>query len=218
MVLVVLALSACGAAPGPAAKKTEAKAEAKAEVKAEGPKLAAVREDVPVPLPAFLGKDSAAAEAQLEPPLGKGTATESCVRFVPERVFFACKRAFQRYGDRTGTFAAVHLEIEDGVVTGIGYEGWKAGHGPVSPAPLLAAVGLELPEEPLVDSPEPGVRRWSWFNHLARLPIGGRQYRVEMSVVGDDWAHSKLSVILNDPLTEAQKAATLQVKDPAPAP
>jgi len=42
---------------------------------------------------------------------------------------------------------------------------------------------------------------YSWFNASARLLIQGRQYRVQVSTVADDWARSKVELILNDPLS-----------------
>lgn len=173
-------------------------------------KLGRVRDDVPLPLTSLLGQPIAAAQGRLGEHLGKGMTRESCVRHVPERVFFACEYAVQRYADPTGTFAGVRLEYEDGLVAGVSLDGWQKGSGPFDPDALLAAVGLELPEPPRVDSPGEGVRRWAWFNDRARLKIGERQYRVEVSVVGDDWSRSRVEVVLNDPLSEAQKAKLLR--------
>ncbi len=224
-ILLTLALG-CGAEAQPRedAKKTATPAEAPKG----GGALAVVRDDVPLPLKSFLGAPIQSAEAQLLDPLGKGLTLGSCVRFVPDRVFFACKRARQRYGDKTGTFKAIRLEVEDGVVTTIGYEGLLSGSGPVSPEPVLAAIGLTLPEAPKLDSPAKDVRRWSWFNSSARLRLDGKEYRVEFSVVKDDWSRSRLDVVLNQPLTEEQKAKIVQpaeadaappdTPDPVPAP
>ncbi len=224
------ALALVGCQPPAQVAKTESKKdEATAPKKDEpAPKrdaeltLAKVRDDVPLGLTKFLGKPVADAQALLGEPPGKGMTRSSCVRYLPERVWFRCQYAMQRYPDPSGTFAWIELEFEDGAVSAVAYEGWKGGTGPVDPAPLLAAIGLELPEPPKVDTPADGVRLWSWFNPLARLKIGEHQYRVEMSVVGDDWARSKLAVILNEPLSEAQKAAILPVggkkPDVAPTP
>lgn len=210
---IVCALGVLACSQPAADKPAPAKAEPGKQEAAPRPEPsttpATVREDVPLPLPSLLGQSVQVVQSRLGEPPGKGMARTSCVRFVPERVWFRCQYATQRYADPTGTFAGVAVEYEDGVATSLGFEGWKKGAGPVDPAPLLAAIGLELPEPPKVDMPADDVRRWAWFNDRARLKLGGLQYRVEMTVVGDDWARSKISVILNEPLTEAQKAAIL---------
>lgn len=210
-ILLTLALG-CGAeAP---ARDDAKKTPAPAPPTKGGEGLATVRNDVPLPLTSFLGTPAKSAEALLLEPVEKGLTLGSCVRFVPDRVFFACQRARQRYGDKTGTFKAIRLEVEDGVVASIGYEGLLNGSGPVSPEPVLTAIGLSLAEAPKIDSPAKDVRRWSWFNNSARLRIDGKEYRVEFSVVKDDWSRSRLDVILNQPLTEEQKAKILQPAAP----
>lgn len=183
----------------PAAPATPAPAET-------GLTLGAVRDDVPLPLTALLGRSVAEVQAQLGEHTGKGMQRESCVRFVPERTFFGCHYAMQRYLDKTGTWAGVRIGYEDNVATEVSYDGLKAGSGPVTPEALLAAAGLTLPGPGKESAPAEGVRLWAWFNSLARLRIGGKQYRVEASVVGDDWASTRVSVILNEPLTPEQKA------------
>jgi hypothetical protein len=52
----------------------------------------------------------------------------------------------------------------------------------------------------------------AWFNSQARLLIAGKQHRVEVSIIDDDWARSRVEVMLNDPLTPEQQA------DPATRP
>lgn len=195
-------------APAPApAPKPEPAAAKPATPPTPAPTLAKVREDVPLPLTRLLGRPAAEVQALLGAPLGKGMVRPTCVRFVPERVFFACEYALQRYEDKTGTFAAIRVTYEDGVAAAVSYDGWKAGTGPFKPEALLSAIGLELPEPGDLSQPEKEVRVWAWFNSVARLRIGGRQHRVEVSIVGEDWARSRVEVILNDPLTDAQKAA-----------
>ena len=54
------------------------------------------------------------------------------------------------------------------------------------------------------------MRLWSWFNSLARLRISGNEYRVEVSVVEDDWSRGRVSVVQNDRLTPEQSAKILQ--------
>jgi hypothetical protein len=150
-------------------------------------------------------------------------ARSTCVRFVPERTFFTCSFALQRYEDKGGEWSGIHVEYEDGVAASIGFDGYKKGSGAFDPQQLLKAVGLELPDEPRVDEPAAGVRRWAWFNDRARLKIADHQYRVEISVVGDDWARSRIEVLRNEPLTEAQKAKVVapapgkaEAREPAP--
>jgi hypothetical protein len=207
------ALAACQGSPGPAGPTPTAAAQApaKAEPPAKPqPPLAQVREDVPLPLPAVLGVPVAEVEKKLGAPTGKGMMRSTCVRFVPERTFFACKYTTQRYADPHGNFAGVSIEYEDGIATGIAFDGWKKATGPVEPAPLLAAIGLTLPEQPDVDTPAEGVRRWQWFNHKARLLLGGKQHRVEMSTAGDSWERTRIEIVLNEQLTPEQKAKIVQ--------
>lgn len=204
-------------APAQPARTEPARAEpVKAEpVKTEPARvetLARVREDVALPLPALLGQPAEPALAKLGEKQGAAMIKKTCVRYVPERVFFACSYAMQRYADPTGTFKGVTVELEDGLIASAAFDGWTKGTGPVEPAPLLAAIGLELPEPPEVDAPAEGVRRWRWFNHLARLRIGGKQYRVEMSAAGDAWERTRIEVVLNEPLTEPQRAKLVPVK------
>ncbi|HEY8375737.1 MAG TPA: hypothetical protein VIK91_04570, partial [Nannocystis sp.] len=191
--------------PGPAAAGQPTAGTPPAELQ-----LAKVRDDVPLPLASMLGKPPEVVQAKLGEHQGKGMMRKSCVRFVPQRTFFACDFALQRYADVTGTFAGVTVEYEDGVATALGFDGYRHGSGPFDPMKLVEAVGLELPAPPREDSPAENVRRWSWFNSAARLLLDGRQYRVEVSVVGDDWARSRIDVMLNDPLTEEQKAKILE--------
>ena len=195
-------LAACGSEPEPQQTAPARPAPAPAADLA----LAQVREDVPLPVTRLLGRPVAEVQAQLGEHTGKGMQRESCVRFVPERVFFGCHYAMQRYVDKTGTFAGVRVGYEDGVATELAYDGYNAGSGAFTPEALLAAVGLTLPGPGKESAPAPDVRLWTWFNSLARLKIAGKQYRVEVSVVGDDWARAQVSVILNEPLTPEQQA------------
>jgi hypothetical protein len=209
--------AACGD-PGPStpakpASPPAAPVAAPAPAPAPTATLAQLRDDVPLALTRLLGRPVAEVQAQLGDPLGKGMVRDSCVRYVPERVFFTCQYAQQRYADTTGNFEAVRVGYEDGVATEVAYDGWKHGSGAFTPEALLAGVGLVLPEAGTQTSPADGVKLWSWFNSQARLKIAERQHRVEVSITRDDWALSRVEVLLNDPLTPEQQA---RVRTPGP--
>lgn len=198
--------------------KTEAKSDAKVEptpdAKApeEGPAGRVL--DGPLPIAGLIGKPPAEVEAQLAEPLGKGMARESCVRFVPDRTWFKCKFALQRYGDKTGAYKAIGVEYEDGKATAIAFEGLLRAEGTITPETALAYVGLELPGEPKLENPAPDTSVWSWFNAAARLRIDGRQYRVVVSSVGADWTRTKVEVKLNDPLSDDERSRIVQTRQP----
>ena len=192
----VVAEHAVPVAAAPAAKKVEV--------------LARVREDVSLPLPKLLGRPQAEVEALLGASLGKGMDRRSCVRLVPERVFFACQYALRPYADKTGTFKEVLVAYEDGLATELTFDGLKAGSGPFDPQALLTAVGLSLPEPGKLSTPAAKVQLWSWFNSLARLRVSDKEYRVELSVVEGEWSRGRVSVIQNDRLTPEQTAKIVQ--------
>src|SRR5687768_3740723 len=207
--IVIFCATGCPPAETPAPKQAPPVAgEESAVTKQEAPPseppenaMGRVLAEAPLPLLAILGAEPAVAESHLGPPLGKGVTKKSCVRFLPERVFFTCAQAWQRYSDPTGNFTAIEVRYEDGRAGSIAFEGLK-GDGEVEPRAALAKVGLELPGEPQVDNPAADVTRWSWFNAAARLRVHERQYRVEVSTVRGTWATAKVDVILNEPLTE----------------
>lgn len=190
-------------ATAPAPAKPAAAEDGPAERRAEKG-YATVRDGVPLPLTSLLGHPPPDVQARLGEPTGKGMQRSTCVRFVPERVWFDCNYAWQRYHDATGRYAAIQVAYEDGVATEVAFEGIP-GDGAFDPRVALEHVGLVLPKPPRQSEPALGVTLWSWFNSEARLLIDGKQYRVEVSSRGD-WASSKVDVILNDPLTEEQKA------------
>lgn len=169
------------------------------------PKRGRFVEGAPLELQGLLGKSPQEAEARVGEPTGKGMMRKSCVRFVPDRVFFECDYAWQSYPDETGTYEAIQVGYEDGRVASVAVEG-VPGEGSFDPEAALAKVGLELPGEPTVSEPAKNTKLWSWFNDKARLLVDGKQYRVEVSSVGDAWSTSKVEVILNHPLTAEQKA------------
>jgi hypothetical protein len=166
--------------------------------------------DGPMPIASLLGKPPTEVQPLLSEPLGKGMVRKSCVRFLPERTWFSCEFATQRYGDRSGAYGAIAVEYSDGVSTAIAFEAPKNATGPFDARAALAYVGLELPGEPKVENPDADAVVYAWFNGSARLLIGGRQYRVVVSSVGADWARTKIEVILNDPLNEAERARVIE--------
>ncbi|MGH1340794.1 MAG: hypothetical protein ACRBN8_04550 [Nannocystales bacterium] len=226
---VALLLTACpsdGSSKKPPAAKPAATAEAKpapeakpdtkppaepaakpaptpAVVADDGP-TATVTEDSKFPLPQMLGKAPTDIQPRLGDPTGKGMTRKSCLRFLPERTWFECAYSFQRYVDPTSTYDAISVSYENGISTGLTFEGIP-GEGSFDPKAALAQLGVTLIGEPKQSKPEENVELWSWFNGAARLRVHGRQYRVEVSTVDGKWETSKVEFILNDPLTEAQK-------------
>jgi len=225
--LVVACLCACpSSAPDSGKSATVAKSDAKIETKSDAKRPATTDAkapdegpsgrvlDGPLPIAGVIGKPPAEVEAQLAEPLGKGMARESCVRFVPDRTWFKCQFALQRYGDKSGAYKAISVEYEDGKATALAFEGLLRAEGTIEPKTALAYVGLELPGEPTLESPAPDTSVWSWFNGAARLRIDGRQYRVIVSSVGADWARTKVEVKLNDPLSDDEKSRIVQTRQP----
>jgi len=226
-------LTACPSSPAPAkadgkggtkaATKADGKAATKGDVKAPtapktpkaGGAMGKVLADAPLPLAELFGAAPPQAEAMFGDPVAKGGSKESCVRFVPDRTWFKCKNAWQRYGDKTGTAETVYVTYEDGKVAAIAFEKVK-GEGPFDPTAALKKVGLELPETPELKRPADNVKMWSWFNAQARLVFGERQYRVEVSTVDDQWETSKVDIMLNDPLNDDEKARAFEVEPQTP--
>ena len=105
--------------------------------------------------------------------------------------------------------AACGLTYEDGKVAGVAMEKLP-GEGPFDPRKALAMVGLELPGEPTVEHPAEGVTVWSWWNARARLRVHGRQYYVRVSSVDDGWDRAKVEIILNDVLSDDERARVIE--------
>lgn len=228
-------LTACPTAPAPPPKadakgaskadgktdpaKTDVKADVKADTKsgppaADGP-MGKALPDAPIPLTELFGAEPAKAETMFGDPVAKGGTKDSCVRFIPDRTWFKCKNAWQRYSDKTGTAESLYVTYEDGKVAAVAFEKVK-GEGPFDPTAALKKVGLELPEVPTLKRPADNVKLWSWFNAQARLVFGERQYRVEVSTVDDQWETSKVDIILNDPLNDDEKARAFEVEPQTP--
>lgn len=209
------------ATPTPAAKPAKApEAKAVPDRHEDGKPLGKILASAPLPIAKILGQSPPDAETQLGPhmPDSKGGRREACVRYLPERTWFSCKFAWQRYSDATNTFGVVHLTYEDGKASGLAFENIP-GEGDFDPRAALKVVGLELPGEPLVENPQPEVTIYNWWNARARLVIHERQYRVRVSTVSGKWDTAKVEIILNDPLSDSEKARIIENpegKKPAP--
>jgi len=172
----------------------------------------------PIPLGDFLGAAPEVAEGFLGEPVSKGGKKESCLRFVPAKTWFKCINVWQRYADKTGTAKVIHVTYEDKKAASIAFDGLTGGSGPFNPKAALALVGLDLGNVPKLSRPADDVKLWAWWNADARLMIGGRQYRVEVSTVGDSWETGKVELILNDPLNDDEKTRVFEVKPQRPGP
>ncbi len=203
-----------GSAPSPAAKSVSEHdpsapaGEAPARAGADEP-LGRLLDGAPFPIEASLDQPPAVVQKELGEPLGKGMVRKSCVRFVPDRVWFSCDYVEQRYQDPKGRFAAVGVEYTDGLASALSFEGLP-GEGPFDPKAALAVLGIELPGAPRLTHPEPDVSVWSYFNNAARLRIHGKEYRVIVSVVDGDWKRSKVELLQNHPLTPEQQARVIR--------
>lgn len=151
-------------------------------------------------------------DAVLGKPTDTGSDRVSCVRFVPERVFFACTQDIRVYAHPK--LESLRVEFEDGRAAIVSLAGLP-GAGSFDPKLALATVGLELPGEPHHDNPPLDslgggasgdvVDRWEWGNSRARLLIDGLEHRVRLTVVNGEWGRAKLELINNSPLSPDQK-------------
>lgn len=189
--------------------KTDAKPEAKPETK--GP-LGSISKTDAVDFTALVHKTPEQVEAVLGAHEESGSDRVSCVRFVPERVFFACEQEIRTYNHPA--FEKIRIEYEDGRSARVGIIGLP-GSGELEPTSALALVGLSVPGEPRSwteamstrdGTPDGTAHIWEWGNSSAKLLVDGQQQRVRLSIVDDNWARSKVELINNNPLTDAQKA------------
>ncbi|MCH9681526.1 MAG: hypothetical protein K0V04_08845 [Deltaproteobacteria bacterium] len=173
----------------------------------DGKPVAKVLPTAPLPLVKMLGEPPPTVESFLGPVVAgsKGGMRDSCVRYIPNRTWFRCKFAWQRYTDKTNNFKVVHVTYEDGKATGLAFEGIP-GAGEFDYTQALRKVGLELPGEPKLDDSQSDAKVWSWFNSTARLMIHDRQYRVRVSSVEGGWDRAKVELILNDALNDSEKS------------
>jgi hypothetical protein len=211
-------------APGQGAKpkkgdRQHASEQGAGQAQGQDENLGRIRDDAPLPLVEMLGHPPPEVQRHLGEHLGKGGQRDSCVRYVPEasggptlRTWFRCKHVWQRYADKTGTFASIGVEYEDGKCTAIAMEGIP-GKGPFDRKQALERTGFDLPGDPKMREPAAGVKVWSYFNNAARLKIDDKEYRLEVSVVEDDWSRAKVEILLNHHLTDDERARVIQIGD-----
>jgi hypothetical protein len=168
-------------------------------------------------LSVLLNRSPEQVEAILGKPTDTGVQRVSCVRFVPERVFFACQQEARFYP--YPQLERIVVEYEDGHATTISLVG-LTGVGEFTPDGALAIAGLALPGSPreskptfgLGDTPDTHVQAWDWHNADARMRVEGQQYRVRVSTVNGEWSRSKVEVINNTPLDAEQRKRIKQSK------
>lgn len=178
---------------------------------ADGTSLGQIKATELINLNALVARTPEQVEAVLGAPTDTGTDRSSCVRFLPERVFFACDQEVRVY--EHPHFELIRIEYEDGYASVVALSGLP-GEGAFDYEAALALVGIELPEKPFHDHPPLGmtgeandeVDRWEWGNSSARLLVRSKEHRVRLSVVNKQWKRSKVEIILNHPLTAEQEA------------
>jgi hypothetical protein len=183
----------------------------------DGTTLGQLRTSEHIDLNLLVNKTPDEVDAVLGPPKDTGTDRVSCVRFVPERVFFACEQQIRVY--QRPPFEQVRVEFEDGRAANIGITGLP-GEGAFNLDAALASVGVLLPEAPSHSNPalgiggDPGdvVDLWEWSNARARLRVDGLEHRVRVSVVNSEYRRAKLEIINNNPLSSEQAARIKPVK------
>lgn len=209
MLLVALALLGCGEPPN-AGSATKGEAEPSSPKQSGDTDQERFTGSGVVDLSALIHKKPDEVEALLGKPTDSGKQRISCVRFVPERVFFACEQEARFYAHPK--LDRIVVEFEDGVAAAVSLVGLQ-GEGEFTPDKALALAGLALPGNPRESKPEFGmgddptqqVQAWEWFNASARLRVAGQQFRVRVSVVNGEWKRSKVEVINNTPLSADQK-------------
>jgi hypothetical protein len=194
-------------------------------VGADGKPLGQLSASEHIDLRQIVNKTAEEVDAVLGEPTATGSDRVSCVRFVPERVFFACEQDIRVYAHPK--FESIRVEFEDKHAAIVALAGLP-GEGSFDPKLALAAVGLELPGEPRHDNPPLDgfggggsgdvVDRWEWGNSRARLLIDGLEHRVRLTVVNGEWGRAKLELINNNPLSPEQKQRIKQPRGAEPAP
>lgn len=191
--------------PGPKADdKAGPKADDKAGDKAD-PKKAVLSESAPVDIAAILQKDEAAVHEILGEPTERGSDRKTCARFVPKLVRFECDVHSEYWIPGPAGLERLSVEFEDGKASAVGMVG-LVGEGDFTPDKGLEFAGLSLPGEPFEQKPKPEVTVWDYFNPAARLIVDGKEHRVLVSIVDDEWRKSKIEVRLNHALTDDEEA------------
>jgi hypothetical protein len=191
-----------------------------------GIELAKVQDGI-VRVDAIMGRSPDEVAGILGEPSSFSEQPVSCVRLLPDRVFFSCKHEFAVYAAPEGAAEQIELEFEDGKATVLAVAG-LVGEGPFDAERALELVGLELPGKPMLKHPEfqdrmaqktqNTVDLHSWWNGEARLILGGKEHRVEVSVVNGEWRRSKVKVVENHPLDADQQARVIKKAPPDGAP
>ncbi len=177
----------------------------------DGTTLGQLRTTEHIDLNLLVNKTPAEVEAVLGAAQQVGSDQVSCVRFVPERVFFACQQEIRLY--QHPPFEQIRVEFEDGRAANVALSGLP-GEGAFNLVAALASVGVSMPDAPKHDNPGLGVGgepdavvdRWEWSNSRARLRIDGLEHRVRVSVVNSEYRRAKLEIINNSPLSPEQAA------------
>jgi hypothetical protein len=217
LIALLLAITAC---PEPSAPNTQDEPKSGSTQPPPKPFTGAGSID----LSGLLQQKPEVVEVVLGQPVETGKQRISCVRFVPERVFFACEQEARFYA--FSGFERIEVEYEDGVAAAISLVG-VMGEGAFEPQKALALAGLELEGEPhherpaLIGGQTDVVDTWTWNNAQARMRVADKEHMVRISVINGEWARSQVEVFDNSPLTEDQKqrikpirGATSEAKEP----
>lgn len=220
---VALGLTACPAPSEPAAKDGGAKAEKKDAAskegagKGEGAKgdksLGKFVEGSKYPWKDVLFQSPEAVDAKLGTPTKTARVYETCYRATPYKVMFKCDGTQRDYQLDSGE--RIEVTFEDGIATAMAVVALP-GTGDFDPRVALELAGLDLPGEPLPSNPSEVAELWEWFNDQARLPFKKHEFRVQVSVVEKDWKRSKVEVLDNTALNDAQKAKVVEPQNPSP--
>jgi hypothetical protein len=224
---LVLSLSACPAPSTPTEGTAAAKAETKGGAAAKGDAKAdkAAKPDAAKkPLGKFvegnkygwtdvLFQTPEAVDAKLGTPTKTARVYETCYRATPYKVMFKCDGNQRDYQLDSGE--RIEVTFEDGVATAMAVIALP-GAGDFDPRVALELAGLDLPGEPKASNPSEVAELWEWFNDEARLPLKKHEFRVQVSVVEKDWKRSKVEVLDNTALNDAQKAKIVEPKNPSP--
>ncbi|GEM_PF-2318143 len=147
------------------------------------------------------------------------THESSCVRFLPERVFFKCEHDMRMY--EHPKLGYLTIDYQDGAAAELAFV------GPVSEVEFsldaaMGFLGLVLPGEPRHSNPGANTGKrgdivdlWDWGNSGARLAIDGHQFRVRISSLNLSWEGTKIEIIDNSPLTSDQQARIMPIKGAA---